>query len=211
MLHTSKVSRRLSTAAIAALALGAAIAAAAPTGASANALVNGGFEDGNFTGWTVNAGATEVQSSGGLGGYAPEEGSFYAALGNVGLPLGSISQSFTDTVGQLLTISYYLASNGTTPNEFKVVYDGSTLFDQMNIPTTPYTLFTFNVTGTGSDTLTFFERDDPNYLALDNVSVSVDVAATPLPLPLVLFATGLGVMGLLGWRRKPKAAAVAAI
>jgi hypothetical protein len=33
---------------------------------------------------------------------------------------------------------------------------------------------------------------------------------TPLPAALPLFATGLGVMGLLGWRRKRKAVAIAA-
>jgi hypothetical protein len=37
-----------------------------------------------------------------------------------------------------------------------------------------------------------------------------DVSATPIPAALPLFATGLGVMGLLGWRRKRKAAALAA-
>jgi hypothetical protein len=33
------------------------------------------------------------------------------------------------------------------------------------------------------------------------------VATTPLPAALPLFATGLGVLGLLGWRRKRKAKA----
>jgi hypothetical protein len=33
---------------------------------------------------------------------------------------------------------------------------------------------------------------------------------TPLPAALQLFATGLGALGLLGWRRKRKAAALAA-
>jgi hypothetical protein len=36
------------------------------------------------------------------------------------------------------------------------------------------------------------------------------VTATPLPAALPLFATGLGALGLLGWRRKRKAAALAA-
>jgi hypothetical protein len=41
--------------------------------------------------------------------------------------------------------------------------------------------------------------------------LSPDTAATPLPAALPLFATGLGAMGLLGWRRKrKKAAAIAA-
>jgi hypothetical protein len=35
-------------------------------------------------------------------------------------------------------------------------------------------------------------------------------AATPLPAALSLFATGLGALGLLGWRRKRKNAAIAA-
>jgi hypothetical protein len=35
-------------------------------------------------------------------------------------------------------------------------------------------------------------------------------AVTPIPAALPLFATGLGVMGLLGWRRKRKATAAAA-
>jgi hypothetical protein len=36
-----------------------------------------------------------------------------------------------------------------------------------------------------------------------------DPIATPLPAALPLFATGLGVLGLLGWRRKRKNAAIA--
>ena len=36
------------------------------------------------------------------------------------------------------------------------------------------------------------------------------LAQTPLPAALPLFATGLGALGLLGWRRKKKAAAIAA-
>ena len=43
--------------------------------------------------------------------------------------------------------------------------------------------------------------------AFDNLVVSSE---TPLPAALPLFTTGLGALGLLGWRRKKKAQAIAA-
>jgi hypothetical protein len=54
----------------------------------------------------------------------------------------------------------------------------------------------FTVTGVDPDAL----------LTLNGTGVS----AVPLPAALPLFATGLGALGLLGWRRKRKAAALAA-
>ena len=42
------------------------------------------------------------------------------------------------------------------------------------------------------------------------INTSDAVGATPLPTALPLFAAGLGGLGLLGWRRKKKAAALAA-
>jgi hypothetical protein len=40
-------------------------------------------------------------------------------------------------------------------------------------------------------------------------AIELQVAATPLPAALPLFATGLGALGLLGWRKKRRTAAVA--
>jgi hypothetical protein len=46
---------------------------------------------------------------------------------------------------------------------------------------------------------------------IDNVTISTggggNAGTTPLPAALPLFATGLGALGLLGWRRKRKNAA----
>ncbi len=50
-------------------------------------------------------------------------------------------------------------------------------------------------------------HEDP---AIDNIVVQLDSAATPLPAALPLFATGIGALGLLGWRRKKKTAGLAA-
>ena len=47
-------------------------------------------------------------------------------------------------------------------------------------------------------------------LTVPGVWASVDLTPIPLPPALMLFASGLGVLSLLGWRRKRKAAAQAA-
>ncbi|MGZ5866501.1 MAG: hypothetical protein ACXWKC_14070, partial [Xanthobacteraceae bacterium] len=48
-------------------------------------------------------------------------------------------------------------------------------------------------------------------IGLDDVSVTgPSVAETPIPGALPLFASGLGALGLLGWRRKRKAVAAIA-
>jgi hypothetical protein len=46
----------------------------------------------------------------------------------------------------------------------------------------------------------------------DLVSKAIDpvAATTPLPAALPLFASGLGALGLFGWRRKRKGAATSA-
>ena len=53
--------------------------------------------------------------------------------------------------------------------------------------------------------------EGPDFTEVDLGSFLVmNAASTPLPAALPLFASGLGALSLLGWRRKRKAAAVAA-
>ena len=171
--------------------------------AKANYIVNGGFETGDFTGWTPSgntSGGIFVRTTGSPGGYNPYAGTYFAAVGPSG-SLGFLSQTFSDTVGQQLQISYYFASNGNTPNVFEALFDGTTLFDQSNISATggsspwPYVNYTFDVTATGSDTLKFGFRDDPSVLALDNVSVNA-ISTVPEPFSCALLGAGLVGLGL---------------
>jgi hypothetical protein len=78
----------------------------------------------------------------------------------------------------------------TGPEEFSIDATG-----QLDIPLT-VSAFVFPPSGlsSGSTTLTVTV---PDGLSLE--------PATPLPAALPLFATGLGALGLLGWRRKRKA------
>ena len=52
---------------------------------------------------------------------------------------------------------------------------------------------------------------DPSLYSIEfSEGISNGIASTPLPAALPLFASGLGALGFLGWRRRKKAAALAA-
>jgi hypothetical protein len=141
-----------------------------------NLVVNGGFEAGNFSGWTLSGNARvscAVFSTG--GGYSAHGGNYFAALGTPGLPGGTLSQTLATTAGLEYLVTFWYASDGSNPNELKLSINGGTAADLVNIPSTGglYNEFTgLYFTATGSSTLLQFnERDDPGYLALDDVSV----------------------------------------
>ncbi len=176
-----------------------------------NLVLNCGFETGDFTDWSLSGnvvlGFTTVETTG-YAGYDPNSGNYFAALG----PFGSdefLSQTLATTPGDTYTISWYVASNGFTPNDFDVEWDGTTLFSQTDIPATgssapfPYVLHTDTVTAVGSDTLTFSFRNDPSYLALDDISVVTSTPSVPEPGYLGLLS---GVLVVLPFIRKRKTA-----
>ena len=182
--------------------LTAAPAMAAPSACDAvsgNLITNCGFETGDLTGWTVtgNTGYTGV-TTGTDFAYSPHSGSFYAFQGAVGSE-NFLGQTFADSAGATYAISLWMNSDGTTPNEYDVEWNGTTLLDQTNIPNTDgWTELTFLATGTGSDTLSISSRDDPAYLATDDVVV---VAAVPEPAALALMSVGLAFAGFAARRR----------
>jgi hypothetical protein len=182
-----------------AFAIAVGLLAAAP--ASAELIVNGGFETGDFTGWTVASNNTGVESSG-FDGYSPHSGSFFAALGNVEC-CGSMSQTFVDTPGGTLDVNLFLASDGQTPNRFSIELNGATLFDHANISAGGYVHITGSGLATGLDTLTLFSRDDPGWLALDDVSVT-ERTGVPEPTSLALLTSALVGFGWY-WRRRQSA------
>lgn len=63
-----------------------------------------------------------------------------------------------------------------------------------------------NVLGGSNSVITFFTVSE-----IEAFTIAPDLsAATPLPAALPLFVSGLGALGLLGWRRKKKTVALAA-
>jgi hypothetical protein len=139
----------------------------------ADRVVNGGFETGDFTGWIVTGGGGGIFVDDGSGsGITPHSGIYEAALGTGGA-LGYLSQTLPTTAGASYLLSFWLNSpDGATPNEFQVSWNGTTLFDETDLPALGWTNIQFVVTATGpSAVLQFGAQDDPSYLALDDVSV----------------------------------------
>jgi hypothetical protein len=145
--------------------------ALAASGARADQLlVNGGFETGDFTGWTQggNTAATFVSSD----PTTVNSGYYAAALGPVGSP-GTLSQTFATTPGSTLYLNFFLSSDGGLPNSFSATLANNTLLNLTSIPQQPYTQYSFQTTATDtSSTLTFSFQNDPGYLMLDDVSVT---------------------------------------
>jgi hypothetical protein len=142
-------------------------------------ILNGGFEAQTLSWWAQTGPRYSysydfpTNSSG--TGLSPHSGDYLMAFGMPGT-LGYISQTLSTVSNQAYLISFWLDSptytGGNTPNEFKVSWSGTTLFDQTNIGAIGWTNVTFMVTATNSSSiLQFGARVDPWYLGLDDVTV----------------------------------------
>ena len=173
--------------------LAVAVACMAPSYAG-NIVSNGGFETGDFTGWTQTGNSTfngvECPGSG------VPQGNCDAFFGPVG-SLGGISQVLTTQAGLVYAISFYFQPEGGSPTSFSASFGGTTLTSLTNPASSPYQLLSFGaVASSASTTLSFNFRDDPGFMLLD--AVNVQVAPEPATIGLV----GIGIGGLLFWRRR---------
>jgi FecR-like protein len=150
-------------------------------GGGSGLIVNGGFETGDFTGWTRsgNSGFTSVTSS----SFYVNSGTFGASLGPVGSD-GILSQTLQTTPGKAYIVSFALRSDGLFTNDFSASWDGQTFFSRVNMPNAGFMPLSFTEVATGSSTtLQLAFRDDPGFLGLDDVSVISDP-------PLYFLGTG---------------------
>ena len=149
---------------------------------------NGGFETGDFTGWTLSGntanGSTTynaVESS--SSGYSVvHSGNYGAFLGDT--QLASLTQSVPTMPGQYYLLSLWVDNpiSGTV-QQFKVNWNTNssvtnTLFSLFNPSTFSWTNLQFLVRATQTNTtLQIQAENDPGYFGLD------DVAVTPIPSP----------------------------
>src|SRR5437016_1630445 len=130
--------------------------------AKANLIENGGFETGDFTGWTVSG---DAFVSGTYAGISPHSGNFQALVGGNLISEGFLAQTLATTPGQSYAISFWLALfsvENVHANSVTVTWGGVpifSLFDQLSFG---YTEYTFNVTATSASTALQFDFFDIN-------------------------------------------------
>lgn len=186
------------------LGIGAALVGAAlafaPVAVADILLINGGFEDGDFTGWVdlngLDNSSVICPDPTDPGHVPPFEGQCYGEFGPVG-HLGTLAQGVNTVRGQTYVISFAVASDGEVPNAFAATFGGVTLLSGTDLPNSSgFVAHTFVAAASDTQTtLSFDFRDDPGHLLLDAVTV------TAVPEPSMLALLGIALAGL-AWRRR---------
>ncbi len=214
------------------LLLAALAGIAAP--ASANLLINGGFEqpggiqrtqlaDGYIPGWTYDSHGSgyDIYEDDSQDGLAAADGSHYVSFGHNGTSGGELRQTVATTAGHVyrLTLSTAEQQGDDQAQQFYVLLTtsvGNTYGFYIGSPTSSFTQtvqdFYPNGVWTSVSITDVSQGGISSNLALDAVSI-IDLSATtggvPEPTSWALLAAGFGLLGVTMRRRTTLAAVTA--
>jgi PKD repeat protein len=148
-------------------------------------VLNGGFETGDLTDWAqsgdtmfigVDSDPSDVHSD-----------SYGAYIGTSDIAPGYLSQPLRTTPGEPYLISLWLDSpDGEIPNEFSVAWQGTTVFDAVDLPAIGWTNIQLLVTANSPTTsLRFGYVNEISFFGLDEITV----------LPVRPVITGISLSG----------------
>jgi hypothetical protein len=175
--------------------------------ADTSIIQNGGFETGNFNGWTLAGngiiGNTTYNAVVSAGSFSGNSGTNFIHSGTYGAFLGdtqiaTLSQTLNTFPGQGYLLSFWLdnPTNGSG-QQFLVNWNTnspgvSRIYDLTNPPVLPWTNITLVVTATGTNTtLQFGAENYPDGFGLDDITVT--------PIPATLFQTVTKTNGTLNF------------
>ena len=168
--------------------------ASAPAMAAQNLVINGGFETGDFSNWTLGSSNDLVY----VDAY-PQEGDYAALFQN---PTDSVvlNQTLTGLNARgMYNVSFYLANDTAGDNNFDARFNGKSIFTAVNSAVQGYVRYTGMVQAStlGDIAIAFDGRNGPGTLYLDNVSVS----AVPEATTWAMMIGGIGLVGAVMRRR----------
>jgi len=187
---------------------GGTLAATVTLAVGQSVVQNGGFETGNFSGWTLVGDTTSYYNiynaveGQGSGFDVVHSGNFGAFLGDT--QLASLSQTIATVPGQYYLLSLWLDNPGSgTGQQFILNWSTNastptTLFSVTSPPAFAWTNLQFLVSATDTNTTLQIQAENyANYFGLD------DIAVTPIPAPTFQTAVASGNDFLLCWLTAP--------
>jgi hypothetical protein len=149
---------------------------------SSNLVLNGGFETGDFTSWTLSGANTPASVDNGTSGLfsqiSPHSGNYDADFESDGnADYQYLSQTLPTTAGASYLLSFWFANAPLNFGGFLLTWDGSTLLDTVGVgpvySAANWTEMQFVVSATGNSTVLQFGFADLNSIvALDDISVT---------------------------------------
>jgi hypothetical protein len=172
-----------------------AVALSSTNANAANLIVNGGFETGDFSGWTADPVSYPMY----IVTSPVYQGKYAAQIAGYDYGPDTLTQTVSDTANQNYYLSFYIYQSPPGPTvSLDVTWNGATVISDI-APTTGdfWKHFVTQVIGTGSDTLQFIDANNPGFDYLDNVSLTTSI---PEPATWAMMMLGFAGLGFAGYR-----------